>query len=617
MAKYLSFFFVLFLAVSCSGGEELKVLQLNTWVHGTIVPGGEKGVADVIDQTDPDVVFLCELDAGSKNPLSLRVAEELGKRGKTYYSDGKNLQTCILSKYALDNVAVLIPTRETHRPIVKASITVSGRPVALYSAHLDHMHYAPYLPKGYSPSTWSKTGTPVCDPDSIIAANRLSLRDEAIRGFIRDAKAEVAKGSLVIIGGDFNEPSHADWQADTKDVRDHGGAVVSWDVSLMLQQAGYIDAYRRLYPNPQTHPGFTWPAGNEDAPLEKLFFTPDRDERERIDFIYYHPQPNVRLTATSIVGPAASVERGKIAPSTAADRHVETLGVWPSDHKGNLAVFSISSAAGSKVQPPAQEELTFAFLTDVHLSIANEGDGVSGLKQALERVKKTPAEFVVFGGDLVDVSGMAKDLSKEQADSLYTVFKQTVGQSGIPYFPAIGNHDRYFDAEKGYTVGDEVFEAHFDTKSYYTFEKKGVRFFVLNSVQDGLCLGKEEMAWLKKELRHIPLATPIVVVQHVPVYSLYSPVVSGKFVPWDVICNYREELEVFREHNLMLVLQGHQHLYEEIFVQNVQYITAGAVCASWWEGAFHGTEEGFLLVRIRQPDAPEWEYVDYGWSPRM
>lgn len=351
MAKYLFFFVALFLAVSCSGGKELKVLQLNTWVYGTAVSGGEKGVVDVVDQTDPDVVFLCELDAGSENPLSLRVVEELGRRGKTYHSDGKNLQTCILSKYPLGSVAVLIPTEETHRPLVKASITVNGRAVALYSAHLDHLHYAPYLPKGYSPSTWRKTGAPVCDPDSILAANRLSLRDEAIRGFICDAQAEIAKGNPVIIGGDFNEPSHADWQADTKDIRDHGGAVVSWDVSLMLQQAGYIDAYRRLYPNPQTHPGFTWPAGNEAAPLERLFFTPDKDERERIDFIYYHPQPGIRLAEMRIVGPAASVERGKITPNTAADRHLETAGVWPSDHKGNLAVFCISARPGGGATP--------------------------------------------------------------------------------------------------------------------------------------------------------------------------------------------------------------------------------------------------------------------------
>ncbi|MDR1667778.1 MAG: metallophosphoesterase [Bacteroidales bacterium] len=611
--KFFSLCAVLFCAVSCSGSKELKVLQLNTWMYGTVVSGAPEGLTNVIDQTDPDVVFLCELDAGSADPLSRRVVEALGKRGKTYHSDGKNLHTGILSKYPLEKVSVLLPTKERHRPIVKAGIAVNGRTVMLYSAHLDHLHYAPYLPKGYGASTWAKIDAPVCDPDSILAANRMSLRDEAIRGFIRDAKAETDRGHPVIIGGDFNEPSHLDWQADTKDIRDHGGAAVNWDVSLMLQQAGYIDAYRYRNPNPLTHPGFTWPAGNEAAPLKKLIFTPDKDERERIDFIYYCPQQGVQLTDIHIVGPSASVDHGKITPSTSADKHIEPKGTWPSDHKGNLAVFQIASTA-DKVQPEKKDDLTFAFLTDVHLNVSNSGDRVNGLKQALERVKDTPAEWILFGGDLVDISG-GVHTPKKQTDSMYTVFKQTVEQSGIPYFPAIGNHDRYFEPEKGYTKGDEVFKAQFATPSYYTFEKKGVRFFVLNAVQEGLCIDSEQMAWLKKELRKVSLATPIVVVQHVPVYSQYYPVVDGKFGPWDITCNYKEELAAFREHNLKLVLQGHQHLYEEIFAQNVQYITGGAVCANWWSGAFCGTEEGFLLVRMQQPDTLEWEYVDYGWTP--
>ena len=45
-----------------------------------------------------------------------------------------------------------------------------------------------------------------------------------------------------------------------------------------------------------------------------------------------------------------------------------------------------------------------------------------------------------------------------------------------------------------------------------------------------------------------------------------------------------------------MVLQGHQHLDEKIYAKGTWFITGGAVSASWWGGAFHGTEEGFLLV---------------------
>jgi hypothetical protein len=45
-------------------------------------------------------------------------------------------------------------------------------------------------------------------------------------------------------------------------------------------------------------------------------------------------------------------------------------------------------------------------------------------------------------------------------------------------------------------------------------------------------------------------------------------------------------------------------------------ITAGAVCASWWNGAFHGTEEGFLLVHIDKNNQFKWEYIDMGWDAK-
>jgi 3',5'-cyclic AMP phosphodiesterase CpdA len=274
-------------------------------------------------------------------------------------------------------------------------------------------------------------------------------------------------------------------------------------------------------------------------------------------------------------------------------------------------------APENKVNKPfPKEKLHFAFLTDVHLNMFNHGKDVQGLKQALDRVKDTEAEFIVFGGDLVDINGGGGgNLTLPQADSMFTVFKQTADQSGLTYYPAIGNHDRYFDEATGFTKGDELFK-HYFGPSYYTFEQKDVRFFVLNSVKDGYTINPEQMAWLKSELLHLPLATPIVAVLHVPVYSMYYPVVSGKYVASDIIDNYRELLATFREHNLKLVLQGHQHLYEEIYSKNVQYITGGAVSASWWYGAYYGTEEGFLSVDMDDADNFSWKYIDYGWTPK-
>ncbi|MDR1895447.1 MAG: metallophosphoesterase [Prevotellaceae bacterium] len=599
-------------------GVDLKVLQLNIWVEGRNVPGAKESLVKLIVQTDPDVVLLCELAADVTPSFTDWLVDELKQRGKTYYNDNQHAGVGILSKYKPENTQLLIvPGGERVHAIAKYVFRIKDLTVAAYSTHLDYLNYGAYLSRGYSAANSSKMQAPVTDPDSIIAANRKSLRDEGIRKLINDAEAEIAQGHFVFLGGDLNEPSHLDWQADTKDLRDHRGAVVNWDVSMLLHEAGYRDSYRELNPDPVSHPGLTWPAGNTDAKLERLYGVKDADRRDRIDFVYYYPHPVVKLTGARIVGPAASVSHGQIVQDDPRENFLTPKSVWPSDHKGNLVTFRLSNSAVAKEEPKTSKKLSFAFLTDVHLNRANGANRLNGLKKALEYVKKTDASFILFGGDLVDNSGMGYNSSRAQSDSMFTVFKQTVEASGTEYFPAIGNHDRFFDKESGCVTGDEVFKSHFKN-SYYTFERQGIHFFVLNSVMDGehgFVVGKEEIQWLKQALIRVPLSAPIVVVTHVPVYSIYYPVVEGKHVFVDMIMNYKELLSAFKDHNLKLVLQGHQHLYEEIFSQKVQYITGGAVCANWWSGAFHGTEEGFLLIDVDKNNNFKWKYIDFQWYP--
>ena len=75
-------------------------------------------------------------------------------------------------------------------------------------------------------------------------------------------------------------------------------------------------------------------------------------------------------------------------------------------------------------------------------------------------------------------------------------------------------------------------------------------------------------------------------------------------------------LDLFADRNLRLVLQGHLHFLEDIFVRGqTHFITGGAVSSAWWEGKRHGLEEGFVQLRIHGRDVA-WEYVDYGWDAR-
>lgn len=324
---------------------QFTVFQMNLWNGGTKVPGGFDGIVGVLEEMDADIVFLCETREG----LIPRVVSALEERGKKYYESSLGVKGVILSKIKPDSISrACIIVGNEGLAMLKANITIEGCPIAFYSGHTDYKNYACYMPRGYSGVTWKKIDAPIVDEDIVLEANRLSFRDESIRAFIEDAEKEIAKGHSVIMGGDLNEPSHLDWQTDTKYLFDHNGAIINWDCSVMLHEAGFTDSFREIYPNPVKNPGFTFPAGNKlakDAKLEKLAWAPEADERDRIDFIYYRGvNHNLTLKNCTLVGPEETVVRNEIVPNDSEDTFITPKSVWPSDHKGNLATFALKLA---------------------------------------------------------------------------------------------------------------------------------------------------------------------------------------------------------------------------------------------------------------------------------
>ncbi|MDU1889725.1 MAG: endonuclease/exonuclease/phosphatase family protein [Dysgonomonas sp.] len=316
--------------------KKIKVLQLNLWHGGTKVANSLNSITDIIDQLDPDIVLFCEIHNGNKYLEELKTS--LNTKGKTYFGESLDTSVGILSKYELENpVAFKDPGL-----MVKASTTINNQRVAIYSVHYDYTHYECYMPRGYSGTTWKKLDAPITDVNYILESNRMSQRDEAVEIFIADANKEVQNGNLVIMGGDFNEPSHLDWQENTKNLWDHNGVVINWDCSVMLTQNNYRDTYREKYKDVVNYPGFTFPAGNRNVELKDLSWAPEADERDRIDFIYYYQDNNIKLLDSKIVGPEETICYGQIISKDSKDKFVTPKAVWPTDHKGNLATFSIS-----------------------------------------------------------------------------------------------------------------------------------------------------------------------------------------------------------------------------------------------------------------------------------
>lgn len=318
----------------------LKIMQFNIWQEGTVIPGGFDAIAEEIATRKPDMVTFSEVRNYNNTDCMKRLVEALKKRGETYYANS-SVSTGIISRHKILSQQVVYPLENDRGSVTKAVIKFGDRRIALYSAHLDWLNYACYLPRGYDGTDWKKLPSPVTDLDKVLENNNQSFRDEQIQSVIEDAAKEIKAGNIVLIGGDFNEPSYLDWNEATANMRDHQGLVVPWICSVMLAEAGYKDAYRVLFTDPVKYPGFTFPANNILAPVEKLSWASDADERDRIDFIYYYPSPDLMLKQINIVGPEGSIINGKrtLKDSDSEDVILPPINVWPTDHKALVATF--------------------------------------------------------------------------------------------------------------------------------------------------------------------------------------------------------------------------------------------------------------------------------------
>lgn len=349
MKKLFYIFTVLLMLTGCNSKSakhddagqptRFKVLQFNIWQEGTIVAGGYEGVVRQILESGADFVTLSEVRNYNDSRFCDRIVESLKDSGHTFYSF-YSYDSGVLSRYPIVDSTTVYPCVDDHGSAYRALIDMNGQELALYTTHLDYLNCTYYDVKGYDGSSWKKR-PPMVDVDSVLANNTLSMRDDGMKAILKKAKEDIEQNRIVIVGGDFNEPSHLDWIETTKHLYDRQGLTVPWTVSKMLEAEGYTDAYRELYPDPLTHPGITYPADCPEIEVSRLTWAPESDERERIDFIHYAPHKGLSVTDALIWGPQGSIKASQRVKENTQDIFGIGEGIWPTDHKGVLVTFEL------------------------------------------------------------------------------------------------------------------------------------------------------------------------------------------------------------------------------------------------------------------------------------
>jgi hypothetical protein len=206
-------------------------------------------------------------------------------------------------------------------------------------------------------------------------------------------------------------------------------------------------------------------------------------------------------------------------------------------------------AATGRGAAAATGTFTFVQISDTHIGFNKPAnpDVVGSLRRAaadINALEQRPA-LVVHTGDVTHLSkpeqfGQARELLQEiRVDRVHAV---------------PGEHDALDDGLTGYL---RAFDHDGRGQPWYSFDQGGVHFIGLSNVLNFklgtmTSLGDEQLAWLRKDLAGVAHSTPIVVLAHIPLWTIHAPWGWGT-------ADADQAIALLRPFGSVTVLNGHVH----------------------------------------------------------
>lgn len=249
--------------------------------------------------------------------------------------------------------------------------------------------------------------------------------------------------------------------------------------------------------------------------------------------------------------------------------------------------------------------LRVAHITDIHMSANN--DAPNRFRKCLDEVKKHKVDFFLNGGDTImaaDYGNITRESVLEQWnlwDELKSEFK------GYEMFSCLGNHDMWWAAPD---KSDEMYGKDYAMKRvempsrYYSFEKNGWHFIVLDSNNDKAgSLDQEQRKWLEKELNTMPKDASVLVMTHYPILGVTTIPYGGNHTD----SKYITKLFFQHQDKKIHCISGHMHLLDTAVYNNVKYYCNGSMSGFWWGDGnndsagkcwYHETPPGYSVLEL-------------------
>ena len=289
----------------------LTVMTFNIWGGGANEQKPIDETVAVIKAVNADIIGVQETRLES-NPCTAEVCPAAGESVAKKLADALGYfaydQTAANDALWANAILSRYPIGQATPNDLGVTIVVAGRKVQVFNIHLDDAPYQPYQLLGieYGPFPYLKTAD-----EAVKAASE--TRGPALK-LLFDDMASAGEADATFVFGDFNEPSHRDWTEAAVKTGRQPMAVVYPTVKA-IEDKGFIDTFRAIFPDPAAKPAFTWtPTGDPAAP---------DDHHDRIDFALARAK-TLEVVAAGIVGEKAPEADIVVTP-------------WPSDHRASYA----------------------------------------------------------------------------------------------------------------------------------------------------------------------------------------------------------------------------------------------------------------------------------------
>jgi Icc protein len=218
--------------------------------------------------------------------------------------------------------------------------------------------------------------------------------------------------------------------------------------------------------------------------------------------------------------------------------------------------------ASMKTHAP-NDSLRFVQISDSHIGFDKPAntDVTATLREAVAKIKAEaePPTFVLHTGDLTHLSKPAE----------FDTLQQIMSELSLPVFYVPGEHDVLEDDGATYLAR---FGKGTQGAGWHSFDQNGVHFIglvnVVNLKAGGLgTLGRAQLEWLEKDVKHLKNSTPIVVFAHIPLWSVYPE------WGWGTDDSARA-LSSLKRFGTVSVLNGHIHQVMQKVEGHVTFHTA-------------------------------------------